>query len=82
MKIKSLTKAETIIWLDDTYNKLYGLDELLFEAQMNRQSSRTFSPPMILPKKVSDFFKSSPYNYAITETNLPNQMVSITKIEW
>lgn len=82
MKLKSLTKAEVDLSFDDTYGDIAALDSLIYEAQTSLQKFREFNPPFILPKKASDIFSSSPYNYDILQTNLPNQMVSITRIQW
>ena len=79
-RLKALTKDEWGRWSDPTLNKIYGLDMIIHEAQIRLSPSIDFNPPMILPKKVIDVFSSSPYNYAITSTNLPNQMVSLTRI--
>lgn len=80
--LKTLTKAEVTTIKDPLLNKLFGLDELIYQSQISGKNDITFNPAMIVPKDVAQFWQGSPYNFTVTSTTLPNQMVSITKISW
>ena len=82
MKIRSLTKAEVAIRQNPNLNELWAIDDLIYSAQVEGLMEITFNPPMVVHRDVTGVFKSSPYNYAITESNLPNSMTSVTKIDW
>jgi hypothetical protein len=82
MILKSLTKDQLNLVHDPLFNKGWGLDSLIYEAQMEGLTELTLNPPWLVPKEVTGVFKSNPYNFAITESNQPNNMVSVTKISW
>lgn len=82
MKLKTLTKDEVKLLYDPLLNKMWGLDEMIYAAQIEGKTEIVFSPALIVRKEVTKVFSSSPFNFAVTETNLANQMVSVTKISW
>ena len=82
MRIQTLTKAEMQRTLNPNLNKLGGLDELVYQAQIRGELEIVFNPPMIVHKDVTKIFSNSPYNFAVTETNLANDQVSLTKIDF
>jgi len=80
MKLKTLTKVESALFRNQTLNLLWGLDELVYAAQIEGKTEITFNPPMIVHKDVTKVFSSNPYNFGVEQTNEPNDMVRLTKI--
>lgn len=82
MRLQTLTKDEVALTTNPNLNKLGGIDELVYNSQIRGELEIVFNPPIIVHKDVTRVFSSSPYNFAVTETNLGNNMVSLTKIDW
>lgn len=82
MIIKSLTKQQLSVSQNPILNELWSIDDLIYTAQLEGLTEINFNPPLQVHKDVTKVFSSNPYNFAVTETNLPNNMVSLTKINW
>ena len=80
--LKALTKAEVIQYRNPNLSDLPSLDDIIYYAQMRGEQEIIFDPPMTIHKDVTKVFSSSPYNFAVTETNLANDLVRLTKIDW
>ena len=80
--LKTLTKSEVITYRNPVLTDLLSLDDMIYQAQMRGELDIVFNPPMRLHRDLTKIFSSSPYNFAVTETNDVNNMVMLTKIEW
>ena len=80
--LKSVTKSEYDTLNNPILNKLFSIDDLIYEYQMQGLDERIFNPPLLVPVEVRQFWLAAPYNFSVTSTTQPNQMVLISKISW